>query len=381
MSLQKKLIDDILSSYDIISENKKLVFEVVDVYPNINFVDRLVGNSTPSKDNISTTLLQDVQKAAKAAGLVVDVTTAVSGHRPSKRHQSGQAVDIARINGKVVSTSNRADADKLVNALVSMGYLKNSENSNDKAVLTFGFEGHDDHVHISNTGGASTQEPTNTTTTNTTQTSTETPDATSTDSETQTTPTKKSSRDFAKQVGSTILNAIGINESFKPGAFGVNTKIRSGKLIIPRNSNPKIKSPVSGNIVTSISNSSCLNQLTIEFSDGYLEYCGITSISEKVKDRVGVGTVLGTSTSNVTVSYYTNSKRKEPIVFDTEEKTKQPEKTDSDKNKERDDNSDLAGKSGYSQLLIKGYRNLKKAFDVKTDKKLDENINRIKGLL
>lgn len=379
MSLQKKLIEDILSSYNVINENKNMVFEVVDVYPNINFVDRLVGNSTPSKDNISTTLLQDVQKAAKAAGLMVDVTTAISGHGPSKRHQAGQAVDIAQINDKPVSSSNRADADKLVNALVSMGYSKNVENTNSKSVLTFGFEGHDDHVHVSNTGGASTQEPTNTTTTDTAQTSTETPDGTSTDSETKT--NKKSSRDFAKQVGSTILNAIGINESFKPGAFGVNAKIRSGKLIIPRNSNPKIKSPVSGNIVDSISNSSCLNQLTIEFSDGYLEYCGITSISEKVKDRVGVGTVLGTSKSNVSVTYYTHSKRNEPIVFDTEEKTKKPEKTDDDKNKERDDNSDLAGKTGYSQLLIKGYRNLKKSFDVKKDKKLDENINRIKGLL
>jgi hypothetical protein len=33
----------------------------------------------------------------------------------------------------------------------------------------------------------------------------------------------------------------------------------------------------------------------------------------------------------------------------------------------------------YSQLLIKGYRELKKSFD--KDKKVEENIQRIKGLL
>ena len=43
---------------------------------------------------------------------------------------------LGMINGKAVSTSNRADADKLVNALVSMGYNKNAEGaSNPKGGL------------------------------------------------------------------------------------------------------------------------------------------------------------------------------------------------------------------------------------------------------
>ena len=58
-----------------------------------------------------------------------------------------------------MSPSNREDADKLVKALVRMGYVKNKENkSTPKSVLTFGVAGHDDHVHISNT----TQSPSNT---------------------------------------------------------------------------------------------------------------------------------------------------------------------------------------------------------------------------
>ena len=151
MSSQTKLIKDILSIYDTILENNK-VSEAIDIYDNVDFKN--IGQGNPSSDNINITLLQDIESAAKAAGVKVDITTAISGHEhlPS-RHPSGNAVDIAMINGKAVSPSNREDADKLVKALVSMGYVKNSESGNDKAVLTFGFPNHDNHVHVSNTTG------------------------------------------------------------------------------------------------------------------------------------------------------------------------------------------------------------------------------------
>ena len=157
MSSQTKLIKDILSLYDTILENEE-ISEAMDVYDNIDFKN--IGQGNPSSDDINISLLQDVQTAAKIAGVNVSITTAVSGHRPSKRHDSGNAVDIAIINGKSVSRSNRADADKLVDALVSMGYSKNVESINNKAVLTFGFEGHDNHVHVSNKGtSSSTDKP------------------------------------------------------------------------------------------------------------------------------------------------------------------------------------------------------------------------------
>jgi hypothetical protein len=370
MSSQKKLIEDILSSYDTINENKRLVFEVVDIYPNINFKDRVVGNSTPSTDNINTTLLQDIQKAAQSAGLMVDVTTAVSGHDKGTRHESGNAVDIAMINNKAVSSSNREDADKLVNALISMGYVKNRESGDNKSVLTFGFKGHDNHVHVGYPGdkiqqpSASTGTTTGETTTTTTQ---------------PTTATKgRSSREFVKTVGSSLLNAIGIQESFKPGSFGRNAKLMNGKVIIPRNLNQKIKSPVSGEIVDVLSHTSCMNQIVIEFEDGYLEYCGITTPSDKLKKKVGVGTVLGTTTSNVTVTLYAHNQRKESIVFDSESQENNKEKEEDGETKK---DGDLSGKSGYAQLLIKGYRNVKNAFDKTPNEKVEENIKRIKGLL
>ena len=354
MSSQTKIIKDILSIYNTILENKE-VEEAVDVYDNVDF--KSIGRSNPSSDNISIALLQDVQTAAKNAGIKVDITTAISGHGKktksgnTSRHPSGNAVDIAIINGKAVSLSNRADADKLVDELVKMGYTKNAEGpSNPKSVLTFGFEGHDNHVHISNI----TSSPSDTSGTSSTSSG------------------ETSSKGFARSIGAGILKSIGIQESFEPSTFGSNTKVVNGKVLIPRNSNSKIKSPVSGRIVDVISNSSCVNQITIEFEDGFLEYCGITSPSDKIKSglKVGVGTVLGTTKSNTTVSLYTHNKRKDKIVFDDEnEKIKKKEKKD----------GDLSDKGKYSQLLIKGYRELKKSFD--KDKKVEENIQRIKGLL
>lgn len=147
----KKLIT--LLEISSLNSVEKEMSEALDVYDNVNFKDNVVGKSTPSRDNINTALLQDVQTAAKVAGVKVDITTAVSGHDSGTRHESGNAVDIAIINDKAVSLSNRTDADKFVDALVKMGYQKNVESGNSKAVLTFGFKGHDNHVHVSNKDG------------------------------------------------------------------------------------------------------------------------------------------------------------------------------------------------------------------------------------
>ena len=157
MNSRNKIIRDILSTYNNILENRN-VLEAADVYDNVDLIDNSKAGYFPSRDNINTVLLQDIEKAAKAAGVEVDITTAISGHDTktksgnTSRHPSGNAVDIAKINDRAVSLSNRADADKLVAALISMGYTKNAEGpSNPKSVLTFGFEGHDNHVHVSNT--------------------------------------------------------------------------------------------------------------------------------------------------------------------------------------------------------------------------------------
>jgi len=393
MSSQKKLIEDILSSYDTILGNKTFIKEEATFvklnstgYSNVKY-----DNDGTQNDSVNKALLDDIQTAAKSVGIVATITTAKTGHNRTvkgsnnvSRHMNGTGVDVAILNGigadGATNSTNgnanfRALGNKLRDALVSMGYNLNAEGSgNPKAVLWQTNTGgnHFNHLHISNNTGVSSGEPTTTTAT---QDATTTTDAT-----TQPTTTTKgrSSRDFVKTVGSSLLNAIGIQESFKPGSFGRNAKLMNGKVIIPRNLNQKIKSPVSGEIVDVLSNTSCMNQIVIEFEDGYLEYCGITSPSDKLKKRVGVGTVLGTTTSNVTVTLYAHNKRKESIVFDSESQENNREKEEDGKNKK---DGDLSGKSGYAQLLIKGYQNVKNAFDKTPDKKVEENIKRIKGLL
>lgn len=140
-------------------------------YKNIDFKDRVVGSSTPSKDKINPSLLADIDKAAGIAGTKGSVTTAVTGHKKGTRHESGLAVDIAMFDGKGYRSIEDAKKkgiydkiEKFVKALESMGYKINSESGNDKAVLWFGFPDHHHHVHISrkSDSGGSTPSPTNT---------------------------------------------------------------------------------------------------------------------------------------------------------------------------------------------------------------------------
>jgi hypothetical protein len=129
-------------------------------YPNIIFADRVVGRSTPSTDNIYKPLLQDVQAAAAAANVKVSITTAVSGHDPGTRHESGNAVDIAVINGvgsggATNSVNGNATfrelGNKFKNELVALGYSWNREIGQSKAVLwqTSAGGNHFNHVHVS----------------------------------------------------------------------------------------------------------------------------------------------------------------------------------------------------------------------------------------
>ena len=165
MSSQTKLIKDILSTYESILENR-IVLEAEDIYPNVDFEN--IGHGNPASDNINIALLQDVQNAAKSAGLKVNITTAISGHDGGTRHETGNAVDVARISGigsggATNETNGNAEfrklGNKLKDALVSMGYVWNTEIGNPKAVLWQTNKGgnHFNHIHISNNTGEPTK--------------------------------------------------------------------------------------------------------------------------------------------------------------------------------------------------------------------------------
>jgi hypothetical protein len=111
-------------------------------------------NDNTKYDKISDNLLNDINTAAKNAGLRVTITTGKSGHSEmtksgrKSRHTTGDAVDISIINGKKI-TKNLGD--KLSKELEKLGYdTSGNESGNSKAVL-WQVADHYNHIHVSNT--------------------------------------------------------------------------------------------------------------------------------------------------------------------------------------------------------------------------------------
>lgn len=260
---------------------------VASSYPDLIFASRTLG------DDINQALLDDLQAAAKLTGYKVNVNFAKKDHGQKtasgniSRHWTNQAVDIGSIGGKVVSLANRDVVDRYVNALVGMGYVKNAEGGNPKSVLTFGFPAHDDHIHVSNTTGTPSQSTTTSNnSTNTSDTSTQTSGSE---------PTKRKESDLL----------LRMNES---RSFGKDVTNRYGRIIIPKDSNSKIETPISGIINNKKYFPSCVNQVTIENNDNgkvYLQYCGISNPKRlRDGDTVSVGEKLGTTDTDVEVNLF-----------------------------------------------------------------------------
>ena len=443
MSSQKKLTEDILFSYDIILENKNLIREALNIVPlaKTNYSHVKYDYDNTRNDSVNKPLLDDMQAAGQSVGVVLTITTAKSGHGAKtksgnlSRHTKQTAVDISKLNGigsNGASNSTNGNSEfrvlgnKVKNALVSMGYRWNSERGNDKAVLWQTDMGgnHFNHLHISNQSESGSGAPIASTDVEK-PTSTETNTSASTETNTTAStkvPNSGGAETFAKNIGGKILKSImGITESFNLSSFGNNSKSLGGKIFIPKNDNVKIKSPVSGTAVDIISNSSCVNQIVIEFNhEGqphYLEYCGIKRPSVQVGEKIFIDKVLGHTDSNVTVKLYSEEKKVKNIdvnpsdniapvgnIFrkkdDDDKKNNRDDKNDKDNkinrykiknnyddknndddyDKNNDNDYDLNNKNEYSKLFLKGYRNLKKSFYPK-QKKVDEEIERIKSLL
>ncbi len=153
----------ISQTFDTILSNKIFINEIlIDVESNESKYPNLIFHRRTKKDKLPKALLDDLQKAADANNFKITIDWAKTGHRKLSasghvsRHWRQGAVDIDYIilpDGKkvVVTPKNREVVEKFTNTLLNMGYKKNSEGkSNPKAFLTFGFEDHDDHVHVSN---------------------------------------------------------------------------------------------------------------------------------------------------------------------------------------------------------------------------------------
>lgn len=387
-------IKKINETYDILLDLKRdfkkdLATEAVDPGNNVDFKDGAVKNSFPSRDNINQQLLKDVQDAAKAANVNVSITTAQSGHEslPS-RHPSGNAIDIAIINGKAVSPSNRSDADQFVNALVKMGYVKNSESGNPKAVLTFGFKGHDNHVHVSNQGDSSSAVIQH----GTTQPGTTKPETTQPDED-----------DVETKFLTKMAGQMGLKEEKIYSKLGDRILINNRSIIIPSNNNTTIKSPINGVITNNRSNTSCNNQLIIQHSIEnklhYLKFCGISDPQVKEGKKISKGDILGKTSTDVTVSLFDESRNQIPLnkMLDKEVSkdailNKKNNRNNYEYKKETEYydpfypwiGKKILGLGKKIPSMTKGGESKIKNFFNKhsmTSKKVDENIERIKKLL
>lgn len=123
------------------------------IYSNIKWSNRL--NRTTQNDTTNPNLLNDINTAAKQAGIIVTITTANEGHSEKVKnsksislHKLDIAVDIALVNDKAVQYVKN-DVDRFANILHSMGYSRNIEQGTKKAFL-WQTGGHYDHIHISN---------------------------------------------------------------------------------------------------------------------------------------------------------------------------------------------------------------------------------------
>ena len=120
-----------------------------------------------------------------------------------------------------------------------------------------------------------------------------------------TTSTTSTSSKYAPVVGS-ITSAEGLNEQKN---FGKNISNRYGRIVIPGDDNPKIKSPISGVVNNRQFFSGCVNQTTIENNDNgkvYLLFCGISNPKVRDGSRVNIGDLLGNTDSDVEVTMYDN---------------------------------------------------------------------------
>ena len=105
--------------------------------------------------------------------------------------------------------------------------------------------------------------------------------------------------------------------------FGNGVQNRYGRIIIPKEGNSKIKSPMSGVVDNSRYSSSCNNQIIIKNENNenfYLQFCGISKPLVSNGENVDEGQVIGMTDNDVEVILYDSSWNTVPIGDDFERK-------------------------------------------------------------
>ena len=351
MKEQKSFDKNILSIYEeILTNNKNILSELELVQLNDTSYSNLkYDNDGTQYDSVNKPLLDDLNTASKAAGITTTITTAKTGHPDNtvtgnkSRHGQQTAVDIAILNGVgsggATNSSNgnaefRSLGDKLKDALVSMGYTLNSESGNSKAVLWQTNTGgnHFNHLHVSNNSGESGTTPTSDQSASEKAYDSATGAETSKSTSIWNAPNVPKDDDLIK-IGKSIAGGFLKKESIQMNeqkSFGRDISNRYGRIIIPKDTNPKIKSPISGVVYNKRYSSSCTNQITIKNEDGkkfYLQFCGISNPSVRDGQSISIGDVIGKTDSDVEVTMFDSSWSTMPIGSDGV-KTDSPKKNE-----------------------------------------------------
>ena len=336
--LKTENVDEhILSIYEeILTNNKNILSELELVQLNDTSYSNLKYDSDGTQfDSVNKPLLDDLDAASKAAGITTTITTASTGHSiktktgNTSRHGQQTAVDIAILNGVgaggATNASNgnaefRSLGTKLANALVSMGYTLNTESGNSKAVLWQTNTGgnHFNHLHVSNNSGESGTAPTVDSNSSETAYNAATGVQSAKSGSVFDAP-NVAKDDYLVQMGKSIASKFLKTENTQLGeqkSFGRDVSNRYGRIIIPKDTNPKIKSPISGVVFNKRYSSSCTNQITIKNEDNkkfYLQFCGISSPMVRDGQSISVGDVIGKTDSDVEVTMLDGSWNTVPI--------------------------------------------------------------------
>ena len=142
----------------------------------------------------------------------------------------------------------------------------------------------------------------------------------------------------AKKIGDIFLPNNESRQIEEQRNFGNGIQNRYGRIVIPGDSNPKIKTPISGVVYNKKFFGSCKNQITIKNEDNgkvYLQFCGIDTPLVRDGSSVSEGQVIGKTDSDVDATLYDSSWNRIHIG-DKFEVKKKPEDKETDKKSDKD---------------------------------------------
>lgn len=325
-------------------------------------------NDGTRNDKINKPLLDDLDAVGKKTGIKIKITTARSGHPTNtingnrSRHSTNQAVDIAILNGIGANGATNASngnpqfrelGDRVCAELEKMGYTRNSEGGNKKAVLWQTNTGgnHFNHLHVSNTTDTPSQPPSEEngeTKSGDTKNKKHTLVPSNTEEPDEDRPSiekvfswadqelkpfisayNKTKSDIKKEGFGKMFSNENINElEIKKGPFTASNP--SEDIIWDIETDNSFPTRVVGNI------SNCEGSLTLAFQkEGqkyYVEFCGLEKIRKRRGDIIQTGDALGNSSDRTIGTFF--DQYSNPLSFDTTPKNDSPEVS---KNQQYDD--------------------------------------------